>query len=265
MNSWSDELRALDRVEPTRDLWADALARAASPPSRARGGSRGLWSGRRRTVVLVAALGVAGLAAAGVIVLGSSTAAAAYAVTTNPNGIVTVTIRQFSALPALNRELTKDGVPLKAVPVTADCAFMRRRPRLGPQPFVAPETGAVGLPPSDTTTIDTSQLSSEGGVGVLGVEQVRPGRFIFMDAGTRSPGPSCINSAAFYSPEVRVTPLPVSRGKRVTLVARVRRSPVRRCTVTVYDRWKEWPLLCSGPQAQASRARTGLVDLDSSV
>jgi hypothetical protein len=63
--NWSDELQALDRVAPSHDLWADALARAASPRPRAGRAFRGLSrmrSWRRHSVVLV---GVALLAAIG--------------------------------------------------------------------------------------------------------------------------------------------------------------------------------------------------------
>jgi hypothetical protein len=63
--NWSDELRVLERVAPSRDLWADALARATSPRPRSGRGFRGLnWtrSWRRRSVVLV---GVGFLAAVG--------------------------------------------------------------------------------------------------------------------------------------------------------------------------------------------------------
>lgn len=66
--SWSNELRALDRVGPSRDLWAEALARAGSPrpgPHTVPGRFHALaWvrSWRRRTAVAVS---VAVLAAAG--------------------------------------------------------------------------------------------------------------------------------------------------------------------------------------------------------
>ncbi|HEY2354014.1 MAG TPA: hypothetical protein VGH79_03835 [Gaiellaceae bacterium] len=54
--NWSEELRPLDAVGPTRDLWEDALVRAGSAaPSRA-------W--RRRTVVALAVLAFAGIASA---------------------------------------------------------------------------------------------------------------------------------------------------------------------------------------------------------
>jgi hypothetical protein len=194
---------------------------------------------RRRTVVLAATvLGIAGVAAAGVVAFGSGSARAAYAVTTNPDGTVTITLRQFSALPALNRELARDGLPLRAVPVTAHCAF-NPAPTLprGFIPFV-PSDQALGrrLRPTDTITIDTSGLSSQGAVAMLGVSKTTSGGLELIEAGTLSSAPACMNSAAFYSPEVRVTPLPVSRGERETLVAWVRPRPVRRCTITVWDK-----------------------------
>jgi len=194
-----------------------------------------MW--RRRTVVLAATgLGLAGLAAALLVALGSFSAATAYAVTTNPDASITITLSQFSALPALNRELARKGLPLKAVPVTAHCAFLKPGPPLPPLPFTPPESHAPGVPPTDTITLGTSELSSEGAVGVIGVSQTTSGRLTLIDAGARSPGPSCINSAAFYFPWAKVTPLPVARGKHVTLVAWVRPRPVRRCTITVWDK-----------------------------
>jgi hypothetical protein len=67
--SWSDELQVLNQVGPGRDLWAEALARAATPhlhrPMTAPGRSHALaWlrSWRRRTAVAVS---VAVLAAVG--------------------------------------------------------------------------------------------------------------------------------------------------------------------------------------------------------
>jgi hypothetical protein len=145
-------------------------------------------------VVIGAGLAIAGLAAASLIALGTFSASKAYAVATNPDGTVTITLRQFSALPALNRELARDGLPLKAVPVTPNCPFNPNRglPNL--------QRGG-GLAPTDTITIGTSELTSEGAVGVIGVSQAAtPGRLLMMEAGTRAPGPSCINSAAFGAP-----------------------------------------------------------------
>jgi hypothetical protein len=53
--SWREELAALDRVEPSRDLWADALARAATPTA-ARRSTRARLRGPLVAVAVVAAL-----------------------------------------------------------------------------------------------------------------------------------------------------------------------------------------------------------------
>jgi hypothetical protein len=149
------------------------------------------WRGR--TVILGTGLGIASLTAAILVALGTFSAGAAYAVTTNPDGTITITLSQFSALPALNRELAQDGLPLKAVPVTADCPY---NPNQG---LPVGQEGA-GSPSTSTITISTSQLSSEGGVGLIGVLPTASGGLLMMEAGTRAPGPSCINSAAFGTP-----------------------------------------------------------------
>jgi hypothetical protein len=198
MNNWSDELRALDGVGPTQDLWPDVLARAAAPRQQARFSfrDRGWMQSRRGRIVLFGAVaGIASLAAAVVVALGVFSAGAAYAVTTNPDGTVTVTLSQFSALPALNHEFAQEGLPLKAVPATADCPF-------NPARGLNPGPRGPGLAPTDTITIGTSEIASEGGVGVIGVSQAAtPGRLLMMDVGVRADAvPSCINSAAFGPP-----------------------------------------------------------------
>lgn len=150
---------------------------------------------------------------------------------------VTLSYGEFSDLPALNRKLAREGFALKAVPVTARCRF-DPRPRFprGFLEFVQPNGLGPILRSADTTTISDSGLSRAHAVGVIAYGRSASGRLEFIDAGVHSPGPSCINSAAFYTPEVRVTPLPVSRGGHVTLVAWVRPHPVRRCTITVWDK-----------------------------
>ncbi len=54
--NWSDELRSLDRVGPSRDLWADVLARGAAPRARR--------VRLRRALVAVAAVVLVGAATA---------------------------------------------------------------------------------------------------------------------------------------------------------------------------------------------------------
>jgi transcriptional regulator with XRE-family HTH domain len=150
----------------------------------------------------------------------------------------TITLRysEFSDLPALNRKLARRGFADKAVPVTARCAFDPRPqfPR-GFLEFVQPNGRGPVVRPTATTTISDSGLSSKNAVDVIAVGRSPSGRLEFIGAGARLPGPSCVNSAAFYTPEVRVTPLPASRGRRVTLVAWLRPRPVRSCAMTVWD------------------------------
>lgn len=194
--NWSDELRILDHVAPSRDLWPDALDRAASSRPHAGRRVRGLWtrSPRQWAFVLGAGLAVAGLAAAVMIAFGTFSASPAYAVTTNPDGTITITLRQFSALPALNRELARDDLPLKAVPATPNCPF-------NPNQGLPSQPRGSGLAPTTSITIGTSELASQRTVGVIGVSPAAtPGRLLMMAVGTRAPGPSCINSAAFGTP-----------------------------------------------------------------
>jgi hypothetical protein len=147
---------------------------------------------------------------------------------------ITVRFSEFSALPALNRKLAREGFGLRAVPVTANCPFDPHPsfPR-GFLDFVQPNADRG----SRTRLTDTMTLgpSPPGTFGVIAVGRNTSGRLEVIDAGTHSPGPSCMNSAAFYSPEVTVMPLPVSRGGHVTLVAWLRPRPVRSCTITVWD------------------------------
>jgi len=63
--NWSEELEALDRVGPSRDLWADALIRAESPT-----GSLGAFRTRRSILASRWALAAAVIAAAGLSVGG---------------------------------------------------------------------------------------------------------------------------------------------------------------------------------------------------
>ena len=88
---------------------------SAAPPTAA----------RRRQRPLLASAGAAGLAAiaAGIVIALTATSATppAFAVTNNHDGTATVTLRQISAIGALNARLAALGIRAKAVPVRADC------------------------------------------------------------------------------------------------------------------------------------------------
>lgn len=146
---------------------------------------------RRPALLTGSALGIAGLATAGVFALTSTSPA--FAVTKNPDGTVAITLSDISDLPALNQKLAQDGVSVTAVPISTSCSA----------------TGAInnpsgeGMPSTqasqETTnlvTIDPSQIPS-GDIGVLGASQTASGQVTLLFGDTTPPAPSCLNSAAF--------------------------------------------------------------------
>ncbi len=88
-----------------------ALAEVERPASRS--ASRPLW-------VTGGALAVAGAVAFAVTSFGGMSAA--FAVTENADGSVTVSIQDIKAVDAANAKLRELGVRAKAVPMTSDCA-----------------------------------------------------------------------------------------------------------------------------------------------
>ncbi|MBP2322120.1 hypothetical protein JOF56_002505 [Kibdelosporangium banguiense] len=85
-------------------------------------------SPRRRGRLMWIAAGaaaVAGLTIAGLTIFGN--APAAYAVTKNPNGSITVSIKDIKAIDPANEKLRELGVRAKVVPLTSDCASLENR------------------------------------------------------------------------------------------------------------------------------------------
>ena len=102
---------------------------------------------RRPALLTGSALGIAGLATAGVFALTS--ASPAFAVTKNPDGTVAITLSDLSDLPALNQELAQDGVPVTAVPISTSCSA----------------TGAITNPSGESTPSISSQSSKDHRLG----------------------------------------------------------------------------------------------------
>ena len=125
--NWSDELQALDRVGPSRDLWAEALARAESSHRSRLATPDGFhalaWvrSWRRRTAVAVS---VAVLAAAG------AGSALAYQYL-GPSPGFTAGLSGLNSLPTVPwpSSIPKDGLPqlASATGLTASQAEQRMR------------------------------------------------------------------------------------------------------------------------------------------
>ncbi len=141
------------------------------------------------------ALGIAGLATAGVLAL--TGAPPAFAVTKNADGTVNVSLSDLSDLPALNQELAQDGIPVTAVPISASCSATGALNN--PSGEQMPSISAGHQEPSDVVTIDPSQIPS-GDIGVLGASLAASGQIELVFGETTPPAPSCLNSAAFTPP-----------------------------------------------------------------
>ena len=146
---------------------------------------------RRPALLTGSALGIAGLATAGVFALTS--ASPAFAVTKNPDGTVAITLSDLSDLPALNQKLAQDGVPVTAVPISTSCSATGAI--TNPSGESRPSTQA-GQEATNLVTIDPSQIPS-GDIGVLGASQTASGQVTLLFGDTTPPAPSCLNSAAF--------------------------------------------------------------------
>ncbi len=146
---------------------------------------------RRPALLTGSALGIAGLATAGVLALTS--ASPAFAVTKNPDGTVAITLSDLSDLPALNQKLAQDGVPVTAVPISTTCSATGAI--TNPSGEGMPSTQARRETP-DLVTIDPSQIPS-GDIGVLGASRTESGQVTLLFGETTPPAPSCLNSGAF--------------------------------------------------------------------
>ncbi len=78
----------------------------------------------RRRRLAGASLGLAAVATAAALVLSAGTAAPAFAVTSNPNGTVTVTIDEIAGIAGANAQLTALGVRARAVPIVQAAALV---------------------------------------------------------------------------------------------------------------------------------------------
>ncbi len=102
------------------NLWREVERRYGSELS----GADGPLSGgprRRLPMIAGASLGVAGASAAAVLVLGAANSPPAFAVTTHPDGTVSLVIRRIDGIAGANRRLAQLGIHVRAVQVDARC------------------------------------------------------------------------------------------------------------------------------------------------
>jgi hypothetical protein len=102
------------------NLWREVERRYGSELSQAEGplspGPR--W---RLPMIAGASLGVAGAGAAAVFVFGAASSPPAFAVTTHPDGTVSLVIRRLDGISGANRRLAQLGIHVRAVQVDAQC------------------------------------------------------------------------------------------------------------------------------------------------
>jgi len=145
---------------------------------------------RRRGLVAGAGLGLAGGVTALAIIL-SATSTPAFAVTSNPNGTVTVTINQIAGVPGANTELAALGVSARAVPIVQGCtAALQRIPKAAGDRIFLPVPGG-GLPQS--ITFEPSAIPA-GDTVVLAAAQI-PGGVQMADAVVQGAAPTCVAQA----------------------------------------------------------------------
>lgn len=173
-------------------LWSDLVSEHGS---RMRTHFGPIRSARRHRPALLtgSALAAAAVIAAAVLAFRAGTGAPpAYAVTTEPDGTVAVTLNEISAISGLNAELAQDGLRAKAVPVTAGCptrAFQNAMPA-----GTNPSTYTITIVPADIPA---------GYTAIVAVAQNAAGQVTLTQGAWPNPGPSCISTQPILIPEYR--------------------------------------------------------------
>ena len=170
---------------------------------------------RRPGLITGAALAGVGVIAAAVLIFTATTAAPpAYAVTTNPDGTVTVTLHDVQAITALNAELARDGIRAEAIPLTADCP-VHGFPNAMPA-GTDPDTYTITIVPSDIPAGDTAGVA----VGENSSSQLALAQGAFP-----SPAPACFNSTPMVLHPIAMSHLsPAVRAKIARARAALKRA-----------------------------------------
>jgi hypothetical protein len=145
---------------------------------------------RRPALITAGALATAAVAAAAILAATVTTSTPAYAVTSNSDGTVTVTLKDISALNGLNAELARDGLRAKAIPLAADCptrGFPNRMPA-----GTNPSTYTITIVPADIPA---------GYTAIVAVAKNASGQITLVQGAWPNPGPSCINTRPVLIPK----------------------------------------------------------------
>jgi hypothetical protein len=153
---------------------------------------------RRRTLRYAAAssTALAAIAAAAILVLSAATGTSpAYALTTNADGGITVSLENLTTgIPQLNARLQQLGIDFTVIPVVPDCSFTT--PVLS-----GPSSDSL----SDTITIGTPNTEPAGVNGYLAAEQLPNGQIALAMGGMKTALPTCF-SPTLLTTQPRSTP-----------------------------------------------------------
>jgi hypothetical protein len=173
-----------------------ALAHAAPPAARARQAAAG------RKLLAAGAGGVAvAAAAAGLLVAGGGTPA--YAVTTHPDGTVTLAVTRAAGISGANGALRKLGDRVVVVPVRPGCPSLQSlRPPTVPVSGHLSVQSTVGVSAAGSVTVKAKGIPA-GDILVVGVETSTTGTTHSSMGGgrlTSPPAPGCVSLPAPSAP-----------------------------------------------------------------
>jgi hypothetical protein len=157
-------------------------------------------SPRRRPKAVVGAtvLTAVGAGAAVIAISATSTTAPAYAVTRNPNGSVSVTLRQLSAIADVNARLKALGVQAVVTRTGSKCSSVPNRVvRLSPI-RVSPPTAPGPSWSTQQVTIPGSSSVRPGMVHVLIARRIAGGRIAIVQGQSDAPVPACVREIRIF-------------------------------------------------------------------
>jgi hypothetical protein len=174
MSRFEDRLWT-ELVEQHGQLLADGPLRPVSAPREHAPARR---RGRARSRAGLTALGLAVAAALAAVVIGLSSGppTSAYAVVSNPNGTVTVTIRELAGISGADEKLVALGIPVRVVPSEAACPT---RPGQYESARISPELSErishLAGPPSSAAIVIDPSVIPPGDTVVIAARTLEPG------------------------------------------------------------------------------------------
>jgi hypothetical protein len=156
---------------------------------------------RRRPTALLGAtvLIAAGAGVAVIAISASTTTAPAYAVTRNPNGSVSVTLRRLSAIADVNARLKTLGVRAVVTRTGSECSSVPTKiVRISPV-RVSPSTAPNDSSSTKQVTIPGSRSARPGALHVLIAFPGAGGRIALVQGQSNAPVPACVREIRIFA------------------------------------------------------------------